>query len=123
MHLDSYTCDLCILQKQESLRHLFFRYSFAKNYWQRVGVLVPTWLKSDRATRHIRRSLSKPYAMKIIILMCWSIWRERNAWIFEQEAPSVERCLSTFKREMSLVPVKTNKAFAPDILSWLQSIS
>jgi hypothetical protein len=33
MYLDSYTCDLCILQKQETLRHLFFRCSFAKLCW------------------------------------------------------------------------------------------
>jgi hypothetical protein len=47
MHFDSYTCDLCILQKQESLTHLFFRCSFEKNYWHRVGVLVPSWFKPD----------------------------------------------------------------------------
>jgi hypothetical protein len=122
MQLESYTCDLCILQKQESLSHLFFRCSFAKKCCQQVGVLVPTWLKPDRATRHIKRALRKPYAMKIIILMCWSRWKERNAWIFEQEASSVARCLSNFKKEISLVQIRTKKAFAPDILTWLQTL-
>jgi hypothetical protein len=34
MQLESYTCDLCILQKQKTLRHLFFICSFAKKCWQ-----------------------------------------------------------------------------------------
>jgi hypothetical protein len=55
--------------------------------------------------------------MEILILMCWSIWKERNTWIFEHEAPSVARCLCNFKKEMSLVQIRTKKAFVPDILS------
>jgi hypothetical protein len=79
MHLESYTCDLCILQREETLRHIFFRYSFAKNCCQQIGVIVPTWLKSERATRHIKRAIRLPIAIEIIILMCWSICKERNA--------------------------------------------
>jgi hypothetical protein len=30
MHLESYTCELCLLQKEERLRHLFLAYPFAK---------------------------------------------------------------------------------------------
>jgi hypothetical protein len=102
------------------LRHLFFRCLFAKNCWWEF--LFQLGLNRTRRLDTSDDHLSKLYAMKIIILMCWSIWRERNAWIFEQEAPSVERCLSTFKREVSLVQVIIKKAFAPDISSWLQSI-
>jgi hypothetical protein len=74
-------------------------------------------VKPNRATRHIKRSLRKLFAMEILILMCWSIWKERNTWIFEHEAPSVARCLCNFKKEMSLVQIRTKKAFVPDILS------
>jgi hypothetical protein len=31
MQLDSYDCELCLLQKEEKLRHLFFKCSFARN--------------------------------------------------------------------------------------------
>jgi septation ring formation regulator EzrA len=30
MSLDSYNCELCLLQKEENLRHIFFRCPFAK---------------------------------------------------------------------------------------------
>jgi hypothetical protein len=70
MNLESYTCDLCILRKEEKLRHLFYRCSFAKQCWLQIGISMPTWLKHDKATRYIKRKLRVPFAMEIIILMC-----------------------------------------------------
>jgi hypothetical protein len=70
MHLESYTCDLCIMQKEEKLRHLFYRCPFAKECWLQIGINLPTRLKPDRATRYIRRKLEVSFAMEIIILMC-----------------------------------------------------
>jgi hypothetical protein len=73
MQLDSYDCELCLLQKVESLRHLFYRCPFAKNCWAQIGVVVPTWLTLEGATKHIKRNLRVPFSMEIIILMCWCI--------------------------------------------------
>jgi hypothetical protein len=44
MVLDSYACELCLLQRLETLRHLFLLCPFAKKYyWASIGVLVPSW--------------------------------------------------------------------------------
>jgi hypothetical protein len=48
MQLDSYDCELCLLQKEEKLRHLFFKCPFAKNYWNIIGVTVQHGLKLRR---------------------------------------------------------------------------
>jgi hypothetical protein len=44
MHLESYGCELCILQKDESLRHMFVECSFAKKLlgtnWNPDTILV-----------------------------------------------------------------------------------
>jgi hypothetical protein len=42
MYLDSYTCDLCILQRLETSAHLFLRCNFAKACWASIGVTVST---------------------------------------------------------------------------------
>jgi hypothetical protein len=42
MYLESYVCELCILQCEEKMRHLFFKCPFAKNCWSAIGVTVPT---------------------------------------------------------------------------------
>jgi hypothetical protein len=44
MQLDSYTCEMCLLQKVESVRHLFLRCSFVKNCWLRIGSMYPLGL-------------------------------------------------------------------------------
>jgi hypothetical protein len=69
MYLDSYDCELCLLQREEKLRHLFFKCSFARNCWNIIGVRVPTWMKPERATRH-KRALRLPFAMEIMVIMC-----------------------------------------------------
>jgi hypothetical protein len=85
MTLDSYTCELCLLQRVETLRHLFLLCSFPKNCWASIGVLVPSWLRAESATTYMLRSINLPFAMEIIMIMCWCIWTERNAWIFSNE--------------------------------------
>jgi hypothetical protein len=57
MVIDSYTCELCIRQSEEILRLLFLRCSFSKNCWMQIGVIVPVWLRLERATRYIKRAL------------------------------------------------------------------
>jgi hypothetical protein len=41
MELDSYSCDNCILQREETLYHLFLRCSFAQICRGSIGILPP----------------------------------------------------------------------------------
>jgi hypothetical protein len=61
MKLDSYTCELYFLQKEEKLKHLFLRYHFTKNCWLQIGVIVPSWLRPKRAVKHIKTALQVPF--------------------------------------------------------------
>jgi hypothetical protein len=91
MQLDSYTCEMCLPQREETLHHMFLKCSFAKkkNCWLQVGVHVPTRLRAEGATRHIKNALGVPFVMEIIIIMSRCIGKERNKWIFNDEGPSV----------------------------------
>jgi hypothetical protein len=60
--------------------------------------------------------------MDIIIIMCWSIWVERNSWIFNGEDPSVQICKATFKRELALVILRAKSRHKEDLRSWLASL-
>jgi hypothetical protein len=48
MKLDPYTCENCILQKEETLSHLFPKCSYAKRSWHLIGVIgyTTTYLQS-----------------------------------------------------------------------------
>jgi hypothetical protein len=103
MVLDSYMCELCLLQRVETLRHLFLLCPFAKNCWASIGTLVPSWLRAERNTVYMKRHINKPFAMEIIITMSWCIWKERNGWLFNNEDSSVQHCSAIFKAEFALV--------------------
>jgi hypothetical protein len=69
MTLDSYVCEMCLLQREETLRHLFFSCPFAKNCWALIGVLTPTWLRATRAMTYMKCHIGLSFAMEIIITM------------------------------------------------------
>jgi hypothetical protein len=122
MSLQSYTCELCLSQREEKLRHLFFKCSYAKNYWLSIGVQVPTWLRPHRAIKHIKRNLRLPFAMEIIICMCWSIWTERDAWILEKRILQL-LCVRQHSGKSCLVIHRCKKRYVSDLESWLQNLS
>jgi hypothetical protein len=108
MQLDSYNCELCLLQKEEKLIHLCFKCPFAKICCNLIRVTVPTWLKSEKAIGHIKRALRLPFTMDIIIVMCWCIWTERNVWLFNNKEPQDWKCKDSFKKEFDMVIHRAN---------------
>jgi hypothetical protein len=102
---------------------MFYRCSFAKCCWQRIGIFAPTWLRPHRATQYIKRNLGVSFSVEIIVLMSWSIWTKRNKWIFNNEDPSVEQCMNTFKREFTLLWHIVKEDLVTSMQSWMQSVS
>jgi hypothetical protein len=76
--LDSYSCDLCILQKLETVGHLILPCNFAKACWRVIGATVVTTRSVPHIFNLIERKLGVSFFMEIIILMSWSIWTVRN---------------------------------------------
>jgi hypothetical protein len=85
-------------------------------------VVIPLRLRLDRATRHVKRSLGVHFAIEIIILMCLSIWKECNAWPFNNEDPSVDHCLFMFKKEFALVIHRAKESSTLEMQSWLDNL-
>ena len=98
-----HVCELCILQREESLKHLFFRCNFAKNCWPSIGLFYPAHLQPLQLIKRIKRGLAVPFYMEIIILMSWCIWTQRNNWLFNMIHPSVVGCKAKFKEEFSIL--------------------
>jgi hypothetical protein len=73
VELDSYTCDLCIRRKTETVAHLFFRCSFAKACWSSIGASVVTSRPVFQILKLLKDKLAVPFSMEIIILMTWAI--------------------------------------------------
>jgi hypothetical protein len=123
MHLESYTYDLCLLQRVKKLRHLFFRCPFVKNCW-----LADRGIGSNVAKA---RQSNMSHKKKIESFICygnynshvlepgWSIWKEINSWIFKNENPSIEKCKINFKKDFAFVIHRAKSRHKDDMESWL----
>jgi hypothetical protein len=122
MPLDSFTCDNCILQIEETSIHLFFRCNFAKRCWLLLGLLSPGATDLLHTLLRIRRRLQVPWRLEAIIIMTWCIWRCRNNWIFNKIPPSVPECKAMFRSEIALLCHRVKPALKEDITSWLLNL-
>jgi hypothetical protein len=113
MILDSYTCDMCILQLPETNAHLLLRCNFAKACWNSIGVTFTSSRAILQILEKIKDALALPFFMEIIILLAWSIWHTRNNWIFNNLDPSVQSCRRTFKKEFSVLLHKVKPSLLP----------
>ncbi|TVU25579.1 hypothetical protein EJB05_28081, partial [Eragrostis curvula] len=100
MHLDSYSSELCIWQREETLIHMFIRFNFAKAAWHRIGIALH--LNTLQVVKFFKRKLAVPFFVDIIIVMCWSMWTTRNDCIFKQVDSTVDNCIQKFFRELKM---------------------
>jgi hypothetical protein len=119
-------CPLC-RHNQESGVHLFQDYRYTRRVWEGIAMWlgnehlrpsawvlrdsVQTWWEDlDRTPSTARRGLRS-----IIILVCWEVWNERNARIFERKEYNPHQCISSIRsmkrlargqwREQSISPI------------------
>jgi hypothetical protein len=69
MELDSYSCENCLWQREETLYHLFLRCNFAKACWNSIGITPPRIPNPEEASANLNHQLNVPFSMEIIILM------------------------------------------------------
>jgi hypothetical protein len=119
MPLDSFTCDNCILQIEETVIHLFFRCNFARRCWLLLGFIPPRTTDLLHTLMRIRRRLQVPWRLETIIIMTWCIWRSRNNWIFNEIPPSVIECKAMFRNEIFLLCHRVKPNLKEEISIWL----
>jgi hypothetical protein len=73
----------------------------------------------EEATTNLMQQLNVAFSMEIIILMTWSIWKCRNAWLFENKDPTVQYCKNEFTKELLLVIHRARGRYDTSIPNWL----
>jgi hypothetical protein len=71
--LESYTCENYILQRVETIYHLFLSCNFAGKCWASIGITTPRVSCPKRTIQQLTRQPRHNCAIEIVILMAWSI--------------------------------------------------
>ena len=60
--------------------------------------------------------------MEVAVCVAWNIWKERNNFIFENQAPSFARWKALFKKDIRLTLHRTHTKFKNPLSQWLDSL-
>ena len=121
MALPSYACVCCNSSIEESLSHLFFTCHFAQSCWLRLNIIL---VESEPlpALEEIREQINHRFYMDIIITFYWSLWMQRNDFIFRGLQPTPDRCIQHFKKEFGLVILRAKTRHKASMLQWLEGL-
>ena len=93
MFLEDYNCVHCVASPvEETVTHLFLSCPFAQICWASLGLLPSQTDDPFVVIAMYRAQLHCPFALEILITMCWSIWSVRNDLVFRGIQPSLQRC-------------------------------
>lgn len=83
MLLQSYSCVLCTHNIEETVHHrLFLHCEFAKQCCQMIEVDMPDIIEFPDAMSFLKDAIHSRFFMEAAILLCWAVWKTRNALIF-----------------------------------------
>jgi len=70
----------------------------------------------------IKDQFQLPFFMEIIITFCWSIWMQRNDFIFREIQPTLHACYQAFKKDFALVILRAKSRHKTQMLAWLEAL-
>jgi hypothetical protein len=85
-----------------------------------MGMTPPRIANLEEASANLKHQLNVSFSMEIVILMTWSTWKCRNAWLFENKNPTVQQCNHEFTKELLLVIHRARGRYDSSIPNWLQ---
>jgi hypothetical protein len=116
---DRVLCEEC---PEEDPIHLFFECPFSMSFWWALGLEWNTDLTINDMIAEAKERYHMNFLMEIIITGCWSIWDQRNDTIFNNNAPSLSRCLIKFKDYVKIDLYQAKPSLKESMLSWLDTL-
>jgi hypothetical protein len=80
-------CVLCDTCPEETIMHLFFECSFSMSFWWALGIEWNIDMQLHNMIKDAKSRYSLDFIMEIIITGYWSLWDQRNSFIFTKLIP------------------------------------
>ena len=98
---EGYNCVLCQEGLEETSEHLFFSCPSAVRRWLSLGI---SWDGNPNIHQKIyiaKEEFLQPFFMEVFMIGAWTIWNERNDFIFNNKAPGLVSWRASFKAEVT----------------------
>nr|TKW28482.1 hypothetical protein SEVIR_3G325900v2 [Setaria viridis] len=120
MILPSYSCVLCLHDKEETLFHLLLECPFAQECWIHQGLFMDLQQEPYSILSTFKHQLQVvPFFMEVIIIISWCIWMTRNDWIFNGIHPTIQGTIIHFKHFFTLVIHRVKDTWKQPMFQWL----
>ena len=96
-YVEFYDCILCDTCLEESIFHIFFDCNFRQSFWWAMGIEWNSDMDLNSMIQDAKQRYSMTFIMEILITSCWSLWDQRNSYIFRERIPTLNSSLSHFK--------------------------
>ena len=103
--------------------HLFFTCEFSQRVWNYLQI---DWSGSQDMFQAIimaKRYFAKPFFMEVVATVCWHIWLQRNARVFQMERPSFARWKTLFVHDLSLLSYRIKCKYKGALLAWIEGLA
>jgi len=78
----------------EDIEHLIIECSWSKLVWERmqshIGLNLSNYSLSKWWEVLMGEGMRKGSGQTLVAYSAWAIWKQRNKWLFEREAPTVD---------------------------------
>ena len=122
MHLDSASCVLCNDEDMEDRTHLLFSCPFSQGFWWNLGIEWNTDMGIHDLIIAAKQRYQLDFFMEIMIVGSWSIWNQRNGWIFEGIPCSITECRYDFNKTFKLTMLRAKPSLKDGMSSWIDNI-
>lgn len=95
-------CVLCAEGVEETIEHLFFDCVFARQCWDKLGIVWDPDHDIHRKIIRTREQAGSSLFIELFLIASWELWKVRNRLVFYGVQATFCRWLRNFKEEASL---------------------
>jgi hypothetical protein len=125
-HLNTQDTDICIMcidGMEETIEHLFFDCTFARECWSMINFQWDTSLNLWDRLMHAGTVHNLPFFVEAGLIASWELWKLCNDKVFHRRDPTPSMWLHNFKNQCILQCVRFKDDLRSSFCVWLDAFS
>lgn len=120
---DDALCIMCASGHEETIHHLFFECSFAKECWAKIQFQWDDLLPLMDRLMQAPMAQTLPFYTEATLIAAWELWKLRNDKVFQCREPTPNIWFSNFKSQCLLQSVRCIENIRSSFCVWLDAFS